>query len=162
MYTNNQTNKNKGIIMARHVLTEEERSRGRKNGKRGKSAATYGKELIKSFIAINDPQERAELLKTYSNLPSGMVLPKEIHFQLFEMHQTADRRLADSLLADEAKQESALELLERKESIANRKLVLSKQLNQMNESQKEALYNQTVNDMREEIRQELLAELGLE
>ena len=107
-------------------------------------------------------------MKKYSELPTGVELPKEIHFELYKMNIEANRKMQDTLLLEEEKQNLALERLARKEEICNRKLILSKQLNEMNTAQRKVLYEQTLATMRQElideltpvIRAEIKAELG--
>ena len=151
-----------------HQFTPEQRAKGGRKSKRPKTPATYGKKLVQAFLEVSDPTEQVQLLKKYSTLPQGVELPQEIHFELYKMHIEANRRMTDQLVLEDEKQNLALERLARKEEISNRKLILSKQLDQMNVAQKEALYNQTLDKMRQElieeltpvIRAELEAELG--
>ena len=55
-----------------NTFTKEQQARGGRNGKRGKTAATYGKKLVAAFLEINDPLEQVKLLKQYSTLPEGV------------------------------------------------------------------------------------------
>ena len=136
-------------------ITPEQRARGGRNSKRPPTPKTYGKRLVKAFLDVQDPEEQVALLKQYSTLPSGVELPKEIHFQLYQMNMEANRRLQDTLLLEDEKQNLALERLARKEEISNRKLILSKQLNEMNTAQRQVLYEQTLATMRQELIDEL-------
>jgi hypothetical protein len=149
-----------------NTFTKEQQARGGRNGKRGKTASSYGKKLVAAFLGIVDPEEQVALLKKYSELPTGVELPKEIHFQLYQMNMEANRRLQDTLLLEDEKQNLALERLVLREEISNRKLILSKQLNEMNTAQRQVLYESTLATIRAELIDELTpvirAEIELE
>jgi hypothetical protein len=136
-------------------FTKEQQARGGRNGKRPKTAATYGKKLVQAFLEINDPREQVKLLKKYNELPMGVELPTSIHIELYKMNQEANRRMTDLLVLEDEKQTIALELLQNREEISNRKLILSKQLNQMNTAQRQVLYEQTLATIRQELIDEL-------
>lgn len=138
-----------------HQLTQADRAKGGRNSKGRLNAKTYGKRLIDSVMKIRDPEEIAAVLKQYSKLPSGVSLPKEVAIEMVKFTFEADRRLADQLLVDTAKQEAAIELLQKKEDINNRKMVLSKQLGEFNAAQIENVYKSTIAEMKEEIRLDL-------
>jgi len=138
-----------------NTFTKEQQARGGRNGKRGKTAATYGKKLVAAFLEINDPLEQVKLLKQYSTLPEGVELPQQIIFDLYKMNQEANRRMTDQLVMDDEKQQLQLELLQKREEISNRKLILSKQLNEMNTAQRQVLYEQTLATIRAELIDEL-------
>ena len=71
------------------------------------------------------------------------------------MNQEANRRMTDQLVMDDEKQQLQLELLQKREEISNRKLILSKQLNEMNTAQRQVLYEQTLATIRAELIDEL-------
>jgi len=145
-----------------HQLTQADRAKGGRNSKGRLNAKTYGKRLIASVMKVRDPEEIAAVLKKYGQLPSGVELPKEVAIEMVKFSFEADRRLSDQLLIDTAKQESAIELLQKKEDQQNRKMVLSKQLGEFNAAQIENVYNATIEEMKESLRAEMYESIRAE
>ena len=84
-----------------NILTKEQQARGGRNGKRPKTAATFGKKLFQASLEINDPEEQVKLLKNTTSYRGGVELPTSIHIELYKMNQEANCRMTDLLVLED-------------------------------------------------------------
>lgn len=131
-------------------------------GKSKLSATARGRAFVNKVVENREPAALADLINKYTLLREGVTLPDDIGFEIHKFIVEQEVKNLHLLELEQRKEESSINQMRLKEDADNRKLVLKKKLHDFNSEQIDQVYQNTIAEMRDEIKKELIKEYQLE